>query len=54
MWKIVIAVLGIACLGLALLSTLTVARDEIQRGYRAVSYAVMALTFAVSYRYFED
>jgi len=52
--KIAVGVLVFCCLMTAFLFALEVNQDELYKGYRAVTYAVMALTFATLYRYFED
>ena len=52
--KIVVAVLLVCCLLTAMLFALEVHDDSIYKGFRAVTYAILALTFATIYRYFED
>jgi hypothetical protein len=52
--KIVVAILLICCLLVALLFALEVKEAELYKGARAITYAIMALTFATVYRYFED
>lgn len=52
--KIGIGVLVFCCLATAFLFALEVSKDELYKGMRAITYAVMALTFATLYRYFED
>ena len=52
--KIVVAVLMVCALLVAILFALGVDTENLHKGYRAVTYAIIALTFAVLYRYFED
>jgi hypothetical protein len=52
--RIVVAVLMLCCLLVALLFALEVGEGELYKGARAITYAIMALTFATVYRYFED
>jgi len=52
--KIAMGVLVFCCLATAFLFALEVNKDELYKGYRAITYAVMGLTFATLYRYFED
>lgn len=52
--KIVVGVLIVCALLVALLFALQVDENEIYLGYRAITYAIMALTFATIYRYVED
>lgn len=52
--KIVIAILVIVCLLVALLFALEVEEETLYKGARAITYAILALTFATIYRYFED
>jgi len=52
--KIVIIVLVIVCLLTSLLFALEVDVQDLYKGLRAITYAVMALTFATLYRYLED
>jgi hypothetical protein len=52
--KIVVAIATICCLLVALLFALEVKDTELYKGTRAITYAIMALTFATIYRYFED
>ena len=52
--KIAIGVLVFCCLMVAFLFALEVGRDSLYKGARAIAYAIMALTFATLYRYFED
>ena len=47
-------VLVFCCLATAFLFALEVKEAELYKGLRAITYAVMALTFATLYRYFED
>ncbi len=53
--KSVIAILIVASLATSFLSVLeTGGADELYKGARAITYAIIALTFATVYRYFED
>ncbi|MHC5033672.1 MAG: hypothetical protein ACYTFZ_01385 [Planctomycetota bacterium] len=52
--KIAVAIAMICCLMVALLFALEVEETELYKGTRAITYAIMALTFATVYRYFED
>ena len=53
--KIVIAILIVAALATSFLFVLeTGGTDELYKGARAITYAIIALTFATVYRYFED
>lgn len=53
--KIVTAVLLVGSVLLAIIFALeSPGPDEIYKSYRAVTYAIIALTFATIYRYFED
>jgi len=52
--KIVIATLVVICLLTALIFALEAGEKEIYKGVRAITYSIMALTFATLYRYFED
>jgi hypothetical protein len=53
--KILIGVLTFICLVMALLYALASPDTrEIYKAFRAITYALMALTFATLYRYFED
>lgn len=54
--KIVIAVLTFVALATAFLYALASPREtaEMYKAFRGITYAVMALTFATLYRYFED
>jgi hypothetical protein len=52
--KIVIGVLIVCALMASLIFAFEVKDDTVYKGYRAVTYAIMALTFATIYRYFED
>jgi hypothetical protein len=52
--KIVVGVMIVCCLMVALLFAIEVRSDSVYKGYRAVTYAIMGLTFATIYRYFED
>ena len=54
--KIVIAVLTFMALVTAFAFALSSPKDitEIYKSFRAIAYAIMALTFATLYRYFED
>ncbi len=52
--KIVFAVLTVMSLIVALIFAIGVDEDALYKGYRAITYAIMALTFATLYRYVED
>ncbi len=53
--KIVIVVLIVACVLTAVIFALASPDPEkIYKSFRAVTYAILALTFATIYRYFED
>jgi hypothetical protein len=52
--KIVIGVLIVCSLMVAMLFALEVKNDTFYKGFRAITYAIMGLTFATIYRYFED
>jgi len=52
--KIAIGVLIVMALLVSFIFILEVDNDSLYKGYRAVTYAIMALTFATIYRYFED
>jgi hypothetical protein len=53
--KIVVAAAMLACLAVALIFALEGPRPEhYYKSLRAITYAIMSLTFATVYRYFED
>jgi predicted Co/Zn/Cd cation transporter (cation efflux family) len=52
--KIVIAVLCVMSLLTALIYAIDSGEGEVYRIGRAVTYAIMSVTFAVAYRYVED
>jgi hypothetical protein len=53
--KIVIGVLMLAAMLTAWLFALEMDKtEELYKGFRAITYAIIALTFATIYRYFED
>ena len=52
--KIAMGVLVFCCLATAFLFALEVKEATLYKGMRAITYAVMGLTFATLYRYFED
>ena len=52
--KITVVVLMLAALITAWLFALEVKELTLYKGFRAITYAIMALTFATIYRYFED
>ena len=53
--KIVIAVLMVACLIVAVIyASESPSTEHFYKSLRGLTYAVMALTFATIYRYFED
>ncbi len=52
--KIAIAVLIICCVLIAVLFAIEVSRDDLYKGARSITYAILALTFATLYRYLED
>ncbi|MHC4479638.1 MAG: hypothetical protein ACYS1C_01510 [Planctomycetota bacterium] len=52
--KITIAVLLIVCLLVSLLFAIEADSGDTYKAFRAITYAIMALTFATVYRYFED
>lgn len=52
--KIVIGVAIVFSLSTSLLFALEVGDDDLYLGFRAIAYAIMGLTFATIYRYFED
>jgi hypothetical protein len=53
--KIVLGVAVFCCLATAFLFALGVKNEETYyKGFRAITYAIMGLTFATLYRYFED
>ena len=54
--KIVVAVLTFCALVTAFAFALSSPKEtaDIYKSFRAITYAIMALTFATLYRYFED
>ena len=52
--KILIVLLALVCLLLSLQYTHKVNSEDMHQGLRAITFAIMALVFAVSYRYIED
>lgn len=54
--KIVVVAMMVACLSVALIYTSESYKgtEEIYKSFRAITYAIMALTFATVYRYLED
>ena len=52
--KIIIAVLTAVFLLIALIFAIEVDEEAMYKGYRAITYAVLSLTAATLYRYFED
>jgi hypothetical protein len=52
--KITILVLMLLSLAVSLLFALEVDGETLYKGHRAITYAIMALTFATLYRYVED
>ena len=52
--KIAVGVLVFCCLTTAFLFALEVNEDTLYKGFRSITYAIMGLTFATLYRYFED
>jgi len=52
--KIVIIILLVCSMLAALIFALEVGEEEIYKGTRAITYALMGLIFATLYRYFED
>jgi hypothetical protein len=53
--KILVAVLVVICLLVAFIYALESPKDvDLYKSLRAITYAIMGLTFATVYRYFED
>ena len=52
--KILVAVLTILFIMLSILHVYKAHSDEVHEGVRAITYAIIALTCATGYRYFED
>ena len=53
--KIVVGLLLVVCMLVALIYTSESPRpEEAYKSLRAITYAIMGLTFATLYRYFED
>ncbi len=53
--RIIVGVLIVVCLLVALIyASEDPQPDEIYKSLRGITYALMALTFATCYRYFED
>jgi hypothetical protein len=52
--RIVIAVLIVCALMASLIFAIEVKNETFYKGFRAITYAIMGLTFATVYRYFED
>lgn len=52
--KIVVVILIIVCVLSSFLFALEVDEESLYKGTRSITYAIIALTFATIYRYFED
>ncbi len=52
--KIVVGVLTLCCMVTSLLYAISVHEATLYYGARAITYALLALTLATVYRYFED